>query len=152
MRVIQAPSNEYIGAGYVGIFLSGGISNCPDWQTELIKKLDGRLDEKYVIVNPRQRNFPSYDRQAKENQAKWELEQMRGCQVVVNWFARETTNPIAMFRLGMEIGRKNAHLFIATHPSFGLRKDLEAQLGHHRPELPLLDSVEALANHIVNTL
>lgn len=45
---------EFNGQGDA-IFLAGGISNCPDWQSQMVELLK---PSPWIILNPRRANFP----------------------------------------------------------------------------------------------
>ena len=66
IEYIQAPNNKVVDYG-IKIFLAGGISQCPNWQEEIVKKLinDNRLkkDVKIIIFNPRCKEIPEENSQ-----------------------------------------------------------------------------------------
>ena len=60
IKIIECP-NVGENADY-NLFLAGGITNCPDWQSELIKKLKNlKLDYNLNVYNPRRKIFSSLD-------------------------------------------------------------------------------------------
>lgn len=68
MIYIEAPNYEF-PKDKISIFLAGSITDCPDWQSDIIQKLK---DEDIVIFNPRRKNFPIEDPKASDEQIKWE--------------------------------------------------------------------------------
>lgn len=55
----------------IKIFLAGGITNCPDWQSvliDIIKDYKKDIVENVVLYNPRRKNFPIGDPNAAEQQ------------------------------------------------------------------------------------
>ena len=67
MKVVTAPEDFICLETEVKCFLAGGITNCPNWQRDVIdclQKIDdeslGKLD-RLVVFNPRRDNFPSDD-------------------------------------------------------------------------------------------
>ena len=108
MKVITAPE-LYIPQDYhVSCFLAGGITNCPDWQSEAIKQLYGftfgSLDP--VIFNPRRENFPIWDKSAAYAQIEWEYQMLEKCDVFSMYFSSgESDQPICMYELGRNIVR-----------------------------------------------
>lgn len=108
MKVITAPE-LYIPQDYhVSCFLAGGITNCPDWQSEAIKQLYGftfgSLDP--VIFNPRRENFPIWDKSAAYAQIEWEYQMLEKCDVFSMYFSSgESDQPICMYELGRNILR-----------------------------------------------
>ena len=91
------------------IFLAGGISNCVDWQKEVIDGLKAREEEfKYdwYILNPR---CDSFDGLTAAGQVKWEYEYLNTADIFSMFFAGgESVQPICMYELGryVEVFRK----------------------------------------------
>ena len=56
-QIITAPSIEK--PKFISLFLAGGITNCKNWQNEVIKELEF---EDVSIFNPRQINFNINDK------------------------------------------------------------------------------------------
>ena len=40
MKVITAPTEYKLQDGEMSVFLAGGITNCPNWQNDIINRLD----------------------------------------------------------------------------------------------------------------
>lgn len=74
----------------VDLFLAGGITNCPDWQTEAIRLL-GDQD----IVVSRNRLLASVGAEA-ACQIRWEYEFLKRARVVLFWFPKESLCSIAL--------------------------------------------------------
>lgn len=74
MRVITAPEPLNIKDDDVVVFLAGGITNCPNWQWNVIKLLKDAVNDypNLVILNPRRDNFPIDDPNASEEQITWD--------------------------------------------------------------------------------
>ena len=78
MRVIEAPEEYIENDGDIKVFLAGGISNCRDWQREVIGALRtiGKVDnlDRMVIFNPRREVFDinCSDEEVK-SQIEWEF-------------------------------------------------------------------------------
>lgn len=72
MKVITAVEPlVHDGADVVGcpsVFLAGGITNCPQWQQEVIDRLQG-YEIECTILNPRRANFPIGDPSAAREQS-----------------------------------------------------------------------------------
>lgn len=85
------------------IFLAGGISGCPDWQTRAYELMD---HTGLTIVNPRRpEGLETIGREAKR-QIAWERLALDKARVTLFWFpAGESPCPIALFELGMALGR-----------------------------------------------
>lgn len=83
MKVITAIEQYEKQDNDVFCFLAGGITNCPDWQSEVIENLQ-KYDQKYqneldslVIFNPRRPNFPIDDPNASLQQITWEFQELQ---------------------------------------------------------------------------
>ena len=104
MRVITAPNKYIPEKNDITLFLAGGITNCPDWQKEVIKGLEG-IDS-LVIFNPRRENFPIHDPNASFEQIKWEFDMLEKANIFTMYFSDgESDQPICMYELGRNILR-----------------------------------------------
>ncbi len=66
MKVITSPEIYLPEKGEIAAFLAGGITNCREWQLEVLEHLkeydrNECLLDKLVIYNPRRENFPIDD-------------------------------------------------------------------------------------------
>ena len=108
MRVITAPEIYIPQEHDITVFLAGGITNCPDWQSEVIKDLnvDNHYLKSLVIFNPRRENFPIGDKSAAYAQIEWEYQMLEKCDVFSMYFSSgESDQPICMYELGRNILR-----------------------------------------------
>ena len=112
MRVVTAPEKIECAPSDVKCFLAGGITNCPDWQAEVIRALKwfdtrfpGQLDG-LVVFNPRRDNFPINDPNAAEEQISWEFKWLQQMDLFSMYFtAGESDQPICMYELGRNVCR-----------------------------------------------
>src|SRR5438132_145293 len=79
------------------VFLAGGITGCPDWQTDMVSLLAG---SPVVVLNPRRKNFPIGDPNAAQEQIAWEYRHLRKADRILFWFSAATLNPIVLYELG----------------------------------------------------
>ncbi len=123
MRVIAAPEkydelfkdkNKYIFC-----FLAGGITNCWDWQSEVIESLSHREydenDPELIIFNPRRRDF--YVRKTGETrkQIEWEFYAIQDADIFSMYFvASDSDQPICMYELGRNMYKRNLIISIET--------------------------------------
>ena len=108
MRVITAPEPLNIKDDDVVVFLAGGITNCPNWQWDVIKLLKDAVNDypNLVILNPRRDNFPTDDPNASEEQITWEFNALARCTVISMYFSDgDSDQPICMYELGRNIVR-----------------------------------------------
>ncbi len=142
MRYIECP--EIYEGNERSLFIAGGISNCPDWQSELIKLLK---DTNLTILNPRRKHFPTNNSGIEEEQIAWEYLYLAKATAVSFWFPRETLCPITLYELGKQSTGKNP-MFIGVRPDYQRRKDVEIQTRLVRPEIKIVYSLEDLAKQI----
>jgi hypothetical protein len=134
-----------------GIFLAGGITGCSDWQKQAIQKLKPHLHDHQVIFNPRQNNFdPEQKDQTLETQILWEFQALQLSQIILFWFPKESTCPIALFELGKYLVEKgNKPIFVGTDPEYPRAADLQFQLALERPDINIVHSLDDLIKQVV---
>jgi hypothetical protein len=64
------------------VFLAGGVTGCPDWQSEMIRLLQP-LPASWAVANPRRAHFPMSDLGAAEEQIGWEHRGLRASSAIV---------------------------------------------------------------------
>ncbi len=112
------------------VFIAGGISDCPDWQSDMVTLIN---TTKYEVVNPRRES--GFDRTGKtaEEQITWEYQALSHVESCIFWFPRETLCPITLFELGkmLEKAKRDPiiRLAIGWHPEYARAFDLEVQIG-----------------------
>jgi hypothetical protein len=144
MRLVQCPET-YAAQAPLRLFIAGGISGCGDWQAELI----GRLRQTgYCVFNPRRRDFPEGDAEASRRQIEWEHAHLAAADLVSFFFPPETLCPITLFELG-KMAMSRRELYVGADPGYARRKDVAIQLGLIRPEVRVVDTVEALAGQLI---
>lgn len=110
------------------VFIAGGISNCPDWQTEIITVMN---TEKFDVVNPRRDTGFDKTGATVQEQITWEYTALARVDSCIFWFPCETLNPITLFELGKMLTRAYYHdvkLAIGWHPEYQRAFDLEVQI------------------------
>jgi len=147
IQVISPPSNPNINTIIPTIFLAGGITNCPDWQSEIIQMFEinmGIYD--VVIFNPRRKDFPINNPTATELQIRWEYEHLHDAAIIIFWFARGSLNPIVLYELGRWGNSSNRPIVIGCDPEYLRIRDIEIQTKLSRPDLVIHRSLESVAN------
>jgi len=93
MQYIESPENYSNKPDRMAIFLAGGITNCPDWQSEIVDSLQN-FD--ITLLNPRRKKFPINDPGASKEQISWEYNHLRKADTILFWFPKESICPIAI--------------------------------------------------------
>ena len=144
MSVYIEPLTEFDGQGKA-IFCAGGISNCPDWQSQIVELLK---PSPWIILNPRRANFSIDNPDAAQQQIAWEYRHLRLASAILFWFPQETLCPITLYELGAW-SMTDKLLFVGVHPNYPRRQDVEIQTGLVRPEIEIVYSLEELAEQIL---
>lgn len=145
MQLIEAPNKAKALIGYPSVFLAGGITNCPDWQTEVIKAFKG---ERITIYNPRRANFPMNDPSAAKEQIEWEYNMLRVCNLASFWFSVGSLNPIVLFELGATLERDNQKIVVGCHPGYERIADVQVQTALRQPDI----HIKFLLSHLVGAI
>jgi hypothetical protein len=129
---------------YPTVFLAGGITGCPDWQEEI----SGFLKEvPVVLLNPRRKNFPINDKNASNEQIRWEFKHLRYADAILFYFPCETLCPIALYELGAW-SMINKPIFIGVHNKYARKTDIEIQTSLVRPGMSICYSLSDLAHEV----
>jgi hypothetical protein len=141
MRSIVAPEEFCSGEKDTApsVFLAGGISGCPEWQSEVMAAL---ADAGVILLNPRRPDYRD-EPDAARAQIAWEFVHLRRADAILFWFPCETLCPITLFELGAW-SMTNKPLLVGTHPGYKRRLDVEAQLALVRPDVTIADSLDSL--------
>jgi hypothetical protein len=143
MNYIECP-NTYDGTG-MSIFLAGGISNCSNWQQDMVKLL---AHTDLTLVNPRREDFDITDPNASDFQIRWEHRHLNKATAVLFWFPPETLCPITLYELGARSTTK-VPIFIGIHPDYKRKFDVEVQTSLVRPEIQIVYSLKDLAKQVI---
>ena len=126
------------------VFLAGGITNCPDWQQEMVGLL---CDTSVILLNPRRADFPIGDPEAAQEQIEWEYNHLRKANGILFWFPCETICPIVLYELGAW-SMTTLPIFVGVHPQYQRRQDVEIQTGLVRPDVRVVYSLKDLARQV----
>jgi hypothetical protein len=144
MTYVEAP-NTFNGSG-PSIFLAGGITQCPDWQAQLIEQIKGL---NMAIFNPRRKNFPIKDPTAAEAQITWEFKALRQASMISFWFCKETMNPIVLFELGSWVVSQKS-IVVGMDKEYSRRQDVEIQTKLSRPDIQIVYNLKDLADGVTD--
>lgn len=137
VRYVQAPQ-PYDGPGPV-LFLAGGISGCPDWQSEAAAML--RDTPGLTVLDPRRATFDLADPDLATEQITWEHTHLHRADVVLFWFAPGgSVQPITLYELGVHVTR-GVPLAVGADPGYPRRLDVRVQLALARPGLRVHDTL-----------
>ena len=136
------------------LFLAGSITDCPDWQQDVIKKIKA-LKIPLTVLNPRRANFPIHDSAAANQQITWEFEGLQASTMISFWFSKESLGPIVLYELGSHLRRfsegaerYNARIVIGIDPAYKRRQDVEIQTRLLRPGTPIVYDLDCLVQEV----
>jgi hypothetical protein len=141
MKYIECPDEWSDAASDVSLFLGGGITGCPDWQSEMTLKL-GNSD--LTLLNPRRKQWDTNNESLGAEQIAWEHRHLLRACAILFWFPYETLCPITLYELGSWNVRPKK-LFIGCHPDYKRRRDVEIQTRLERPKQVIARSLNELA-------
>ena len=147
--IIEAPNEIYSTENNrnVKLFLAGGITNCPDWQSYVVEEL--RSIPNLTVYNPRRKNFPIHDKTAAETQITWEFHQLKNADMIMFWFSRGSLNPIVLYELGMHGNAFDGRpTFIGIDPEYERGQDVRIQTELAKPGMPIFDSIDDMIAQI----
>ena len=155
------------------IFLGGGISGAPDWQSYAWSRLHSVVG--LAVFNPRRDFYPmdgsKLARELACQQIQWEWSALRICDqspnAILFWFCKETIQPITLLELGRHTARTNIEvsvppsggnlnitttrpkLFVGVHPEYPRRLDVEIQLNCECPLQTISSTIEDLVERVL---
>lgn len=143
MQIVTAPEAFQKKNSQIGVFLAGGITNCSEWQSEVIeclinlsKYVEDNL-ENLIIFNPRRKNFPIDDPNAANEQITWEFSFLEKCDIFSMYFdyTEKSDQPICFYELGRNLIKMEIkfpedfkkRIIISYKENFKRAKDVEIQ-------------------------
>lgn len=127
------------------LFLAGGITDCPDWQGEIVEHLEA-MELPLVVCNPRRNDFPINDPTAAPEQIEWEHTMLEKADFISFWFPKATLCPITLFELGKHL---HSEPLIGIEDGYQRSLDIRIQTELDGPrEFPIVSTVEDLAFQI----
>lgn len=131
-QIITAPSTE--NPIYTSVFLAGGITNCKEWQKQVIDELKSY---DISVFNPRRESFDVSDKSATVKQIAWEYEQLERMDIFSMYFCDDNSDqPICMYELGRNIVRMQnrfpsdwqKRIVVSVEKEYRRRQDVLVQL------------------------
>lgn len=128
------------------LFLAGGITGTPDWQSRAVL---GLQNTEFVVLNPRREGWPAAsDTDEIRRQIAWERHHIDQADGVLFWFCEETVQPIVLFELGTLV-RSTTTLLIGVHPNYPRKLDVEMQVKLMRPDFgDVADTLNEMIDHL----
>ncbi len=142
MQYIEAPDKEK--SRFKSVFLAGGITNCPDWQSYVAEKLKGLP---IAVFNPRRKSYPQ-DKKYIFEQIEWEHQRLREADILAFWFSEGSLNPIVLFELGSALERDKP-IIVGVHPDYPRKTDVEIQTKLERPNINIFSDLDSFAAEII---
>jgi hypothetical protein len=152
MQYIEAFSQEHKNQMDEGdnpcssIFLAGGISNCPNWQSEVVASL---ADFNITVVNPRRVTFDIFNHGEAAKQIEWEHKHLSLCDNILFWFPRETVCPITLLEYGKFLPMASGkNLFVGCHRQYSRNLDLDVQTRLERPDMRIYRDIDSVLHDV----
>lgn len=142
MQVLEAPQAYDPKSDDITLFLAGGISQCEDWQSEVIKTLQTIESttmpalKNLVIFNPRRSTFDINNKNETVKQIHWEFDRLEHVDLFTMFFANSPSpQPICFYELGRNIVRMqqrfpdefDTRIFIGVQDGFSRKDDVLIQ-------------------------
>lgn len=134
----------------ISIFIAGGISNCPDWQQYVCKKIAEKKDY-LILFNPRRSQWDDErkDSNVSYDQIVWEYNSIEKSTGIIFWFPKDTLCPITLFELGAALNHKDVFA-IGVEPGYQREFDIRTQVALVNPEIKISNSLDDLIRDTVN--
>ena len=150
MELVVAPEEKKVGYGKKSLFIAGGITGCPDWQSDVIEELQEEDYDDLIVYNPRRDKFDVNDKWVAKRQIEWEYNYLSESIAIMWWFPKESVCPIALYELGKWADNFNTEAFVGVHEEYPRRLDVEEQLKHSVVETNIRYSLEGLMKDVKN--
>lgn len=132
MKVITAPEYYIPTNEEIAVFLAGGITNCDDWQQEVIDYLQSLPEyktDRLVIFNPRRNKWPKNgDTEEIRRQIHWEVDYIHRSNIFSMYFTntKKSDQPICFYELAKYINK--VYKIISYQEGFNRAFDVDIQV------------------------
>ncbi len=132
MKVITAPEYYSPKNNEVCVFLAGGITDCDDWQQEVIyylKLISEDKTDRLVIFNPRRNKWPKNgDSEEIRRQIHWEVDYINMSNIFSMYFTNteKSDQPICFYELAKYLNK--AYKIISYQEGFKRALDIDIQI------------------------
>ena len=150
MEVIKPGNNPIVKKFVPRLFLAGGVTNCKNWQDDVIDRLEYYKKiydiDNLRIFNPRRNEFDISDRDATVEQIEWEHRWLMDCNIVSFFFDNgESLQPITLYELGKWSSRKPCIITITK--GYAREADVLIQTALDGLKCQLVNENEAIEAH-----
>lgn len=149
MNYIKCPEEFKKTSEIISLFLAGGITNCPDWQSEVKDTLKYK---NLTLIDPRRNNWEIDNPVMEFNQISWEFKHLELADAIMFWFPCETLCPITLYELGFWNSKGTKKLFVGCHPDYKRKSDVKIQTNIVNPNLNIVNSLKELTDQVLNWL
>lgn len=138
----------------VTVFMAGGITDCPDWQTEVAAKMNllagyaGDSVPNILLMNPRRINFPIGDPDEAPRQIRWGYKHLRYADIISFWFSSGAIQPITLFEYGYWLGQDKP-LVVGCDPTYPRLQDVVIQTRLKDPGIIIHNNLDNLCAGIL---
>ena len=134
------------------LFVAGAITGAADWQTDFARDL---RETDLTLLNPRRETYNALDPDALREQIRWEHDGLRQSSAISFWFPAGALCLISLYELGSWAHWRDPNgepkpLFVAAQPDYARYEDVVIQLELERPDVQVLDSLDALTARILD--
>lgn len=134
----------------IWIFLGGSITRAWNWQQDFTSKLEAlefAINKKFVVFNPRRKDFDTSDKSQTKKQIVWEYQALKLANYILFWFSHETLAPITLFKYGKFIN-SNKRLFVGCDPKYKRLEDVVIQTSLEKPYQKISYSLDCMIEEI----
>lgn len=155
LEIIEAPNTLKEDNNKIKLFLAGGITNCPNWQLDIINMLKDQtsyIQDNIIVFNPRRENFPIHDLTAAKDQITWEYKRLKESDIIVFWFSRGSLNPIVLYEYGKYGTSQPTEIVVGIDDEYERKQDVEIQTKLARPTQKICYGLDDFSNEIVESI
>lgn len=145
--IIRSPELLVFSNEIPSIFLAGGITGCPDWQSDVAMKLATELP--VIVYNPRRIGDLAMNGEDAYRQIHWEHMALNAASMTFFWFPAEGQCMISLFELGKELGR-NSDIVVGVHPGYVRRFDVETQIELEGSGIKIYNNLDFMVDDFID--
>lgn len=107
----ELPEEVASDKSFTKIFLAGTIDmgNSKDWQMELYETFS-KMGGRYILFNPRQKNWDATRPGEMDYQVKWELDHLEDADMIIMYILGSSKSPISLLEMGLHARSGKIHV------------------------------------------